>query len=72
MTGSVPRIPKILKSELETREDWEIERGKRHFHIRIAGHLAGIIPFKSNEGNARAAKNVVSQVRRLRKELALT
>ncbi|WLR90934.1 hypothetical protein [Shinella zoogloeoides] len=68
---SVPRIPRLLKQELEKQKDWEISRGARHFHIRIAGHLAGIIPFKAGEAEGRATKNVVAQVRRVRKELGL-
>ena len=70
MSGTVPRIPRLLKEELEKADDWKIERGKRHFHIRIAGILAGILPFKGGEGDSRATKNVVSQVRRVRREVA--
>lgn len=58
-------------TELEKQDDWEIENGTRHYHIRVCGQLAGVVPRKTTgDNNRRAIKNVISQIRRVRRELA--
>lgn len=63
------RIPAQLRVELDKSDDWSVERGTRHFHIRIAGQLAGILPFRCADSNRRAMKNIIAQIRRARREV---
>lgn len=64
-----PKLSADIAAELKKFNDWVIERGARHYHIRIGGRLAGILPFQNRERDPRAAKNVISQIRRVRREL---
>lgn len=43
---------------------WSIEKGKRHHHIRLAGHLVGILPRGCGSDSGYALKNVIAQIKR--------
>ncbi len=64
-----PKINAEVKCELDkTGLPYEIEQGKRHLKIKVAGRLVGILPRdgKTSGGDQRSMKNLVSQIRRAR------
>lgn len=67
------QIDKRLKDALEqTGLPWEIERGGRHYKVKIAGKLAAIFPLgTANERERRSLLNTISQVRRTAKGIRL-
>jgi hypothetical protein len=60
------QIDKRLKDALDqTGLPWAIERGGRHYKVKIAGKLAAIFPLgTANERERRSLLNTISQVRR--------
>jgi hypothetical protein len=60
------RLPKIIETALQdTGLPFEVVRGSRHHHIRVAGRLVGILPTHgSAEASPRALRNTVAQIRR--------
>lgn len=60
------KLPRGLKEALdETGVPWTIERGKRHYHIRMDGRLVGVIGLSTSEIASRATKNIIAQARRV-------
>jgi hypothetical protein len=47
-----------------------MEKGGKHYKIRVAGRLAGVYPRgKHSECDRRAVLNTVTQIRRIAKEI---
>ena len=70
MTATHVRLrPEILAALEQTGLPWTLAEGKKHVHIRIAGHLAGILPRGSGSVGERAVKNCISQIRRKANEV---
>lgn len=67
MSNSSDMIEKALK---ETGLPYEIQRGRKHKHIRLAGKFVGIVPYgRMGDAESRSAKNVRAQIRRAAKEV---
>lgn len=62
------KISPLLQEELDKANDWELVRGSAHVKVKINGKLVGIVPPKTNDSSRRAILNVISQVRRERRE----
>ena len=59
------RLPKVIRQALdETGMPWDVERGKKHLKIKVAGKLAGILPGGKLNEKDRALKNVAAQIKR--------
>lgn len=61
------RLPSELLSELEASGiPWELEKGKKHYKLRVGGRMAGILPLNGRiqTTNAVPLKNTIAQVRR--------
>ena len=68
MTSSRRMDFTVLNALDSTGLPWEIEPGKKHYHIRVGGKLAGILPKGSGTAGVRAVKNCVAQIRRVARE----
>jgi hypothetical protein len=65
------RIPPVLRELLdETGLPWELERGSRHWHVRLAGRRISVVPttLKLDRGG-RCFENMAAQIRRSAREL---
>ena len=61
------RLPEELLVELGTSGvPWELERGKKHYKLRVGGRMVGILPLsgKLQTTNKVPLKNTLAQVRR--------
>lgn len=64
-------LDKTIRKELEKADDFTIEQGSRHYHIRINGKLVGVFTRRSKlESNRRAILNMITDIRRARREFA--
>lgn len=65
------RLPVELREALDkTGLPWEIENGKKHNKIRLAGRLVGVYPHgKANGDHRRSLLNTITQVRHAAQEL---
>lgn len=61
--------PAIRDALEQTGLPWDIINGGKHNKVRLAGHLAGILPRASGEGDCRSVRNTISQIRRKAMEL---
>jgi len=49
---------------------WEVETGKKHYKVKLAGRLVAVYPHgKAQERYKRALLNTITQVRRTAREL---
>jgi hypothetical protein len=63
---------RIRQALEETGLEWNIEPGKKHLKIRVAGHLAGVLPHgKHSETDRRSILNTVRQIRAIRMKLSI-
>jgi hypothetical protein len=61
----VAKIPDKLRSVLdETGIPWALESGAKHYKIKLAGKLVGILPHSRREPEAQDLRNTIAQVRR--------
>lgn len=66
------RLPEELRSELDSCGfPWLLEKGRRHYKLRVGGRMAGILPLngKFQTSDATPLKNTIAQVRRVVREL---
>ncbi len=66
------RLPSELLSELEASGiPWELEKGKKHYKLRVGGRMAGILPLNGRiqTANAGPLKNTIAQVRRVIRDI---
>lgn len=65
------KLPAELREALaKTGLPWEIENGKKHNKIKLAGKLVGVYPHgKANGDHKRSLLNTITQVRRAAQEL---
>lgn len=64
------KLPREVRAELEaTGLPWSLERGSRHLHVRVGGRLAGILPKGRVPCADRATQNIISQIRRVARQL---
>jgi hypothetical protein len=61
-----PKTRRVLE---ETGLPWELENGKKHTKIWLAGQFVGILPQNGRIVEGAAHKNVVAQIRRAAKEI---
>lgn len=62
------KIPKRVKKALEAVGNYRLRRGKRHIHVFVNGHFAGVTPHcVSGDGQVlgHAENNVIAQIKRL-------
>ena len=73
MKYRTPRLPPILLKELDGLP-WTLVPGTRHWHLRINGHLVGILPHgssKDEESSQTPVYNLRSNIRRWVRENAV-
>ena len=65
------RLPDELREALNrTGLPWEVETGKKHNKVKLAGRLVAVYPHgKAQERYKRALLNTITQVRRTAREL---
>lgn len=64
------KIPSIIEQTLkETGLPWEIQKGTKHYHIKVNNMLVGILPKGSKEAKPRTIKNCVSQIKKAAKDI---
>ena len=65
------RLPDELREALDmTGLPWEVETGKKHYKVKLAGRLVAVYPHvKAQERYKRALLNTITQVRRTAREL---
>jgi hypothetical protein len=65
------KLPSEITVALDaTGLPWAMEKGGKHYKIRVAGRLAGVYPRgKHSECDRRAVLNTVTQIRRIAKEI---
>lgn len=68
MTKVYHKSPTVLALEA-TGLPWEIEPGRGHMKVKLAGHLVGVMRQNKAGGNRRAEQNVIAQIRRKASEL---
>jgi hypothetical protein len=68
------KLPDGLREALETTGlPWEIEVGKKHNKVKLAGRLVAVYPHgKAQDRYRRALLNTITQVRRTAQELRPT
>jgi hypothetical protein len=68
----VPRLPKMLLTELAKAREWRVEAGGKHWKLIVNGKLAGVIQRgpRSDHQNSRATVNTRSQIRNILRESA--
>lgn len=67
------RIPPNVADALQaTGLPWTIETGSKHYHVRLAGYLVGVLP-KGNtrDRHQRSTKNLISNIRNTTRKLTL-
>lgn len=58
--------PALERALDETGLPWSLEKGKRHWHVRLAGRLAVVLSYgRSHAAYRRNTRNAVSHIRRL-------
>lgn len=65
------KLPEELREALDgTGLPWEVEAGKKHYKVKLAGRLVAVYPHgKAQERYRRALLNTITQVRRTAREL---
>lgn len=65
------KLPDELREALDrTGLPWEVEVGKKHNKVKLAGRLVAVYPHgKAQERYRRALLNTITQVRRTAREL---
>jgi hypothetical protein len=65
MSPRQPRLPAMVLAELEGLP-WSLERGSKHWQIRIGGDLVAIYPFSASAryGSSRSMLATRSNIRR--------
>lgn len=65
------KMPEELREALDqTGLPWELERGKKHNKVKLAGRLVAVYPHgKAQDAYRRALLNTITQVRRTAREL---
>lgn len=65
------KLPGELREALDqTGLPWEVESGKKHNKVKLAGRLVAVYPHgKKQESDRRALLNTITQVRRTAQEL---
>lgn len=65
------RLPAELREALDkTGLPWDVEAGKKHYKVKLAGRLVAVYPHgKAQERYRRALLNTITQVRRTAQEL---
>lgn len=62
--------PKVKQALNGTGIPWEVETGSKHFKVRLGGRLAGVYPHgKKTEASQHANSNLISNIKRLAREL---
>ena len=62
--------PKVKQALNDTGIPWEVEAGSKHYKVRLGGRLAGVYPHgKKTEASQHANSNLVSNIKRLAREL---
>jgi len=56
--------PAIREALDDTDLPWHIQKGKRHYQIRLDGKLIGILPYGKITFKSRDVKNVVANIHR--------
>ena len=70
---SGPRIPADVADALDvTGLPWEVVTGSKHYHVRLAGYLVGVLP-KGNtrDRHQRSTKNLIANIRNTTRKLTL-
>ena len=66
------RLPKEVKRALDdTGLPWKVEKGTKHYKIKLAGRMVGILPLnlKARHGYTNhTIKNTVGQIKRSKKD----
>jgi hypothetical protein len=65
------RMPDGVREALEeTRLPWELETGGKHYKVKLAGRLVGVLPKgKYTSAHKRSVLNTITQIRRAAKEI---
>jgi hypothetical protein len=65
------KLPNELREALDnTGLPWELELGGKHYKVKLAGRLVGVLPRgKFNGSHKRTLLNTVSQIRRAAQEI---
>jgi len=65
------RLPRAITEALDdTGLPWSVENGGRHAKLKLAGRLVGILPRTApSESDRRPTLNIVSQIRRMVRDL---
>lgn len=65
------KLPCELREALDgTGLPWEVEVGKKHYKVKLAGRLVAVYPHgKAQERYRRALLNTITQVRHTAREL---
>jgi hypothetical protein len=65
------KIPDGVREALEeTRLPWGLETGGKHYKVKLAGRLVGVLPKgKHTSTYKRSILNTIAQVRRAAKEI---
>ncbi len=68
------KLPEELREALvKTGLPWEIESGKKHNKVKLAGRLVAVYPHgKKQESEKRALLNTISQVRHAAQEIKVS
>lgn len=65
------KLPQAMREALDqTGLPWEVEPGKKHNKVKLAGRLVAVYPYgKEQTAYKRALLNSISQIRRAAQEL---
>jgi hypothetical protein len=66
------RLPQEIQTGLDTSGlPWGLEKGTKHYKLRVAGRMVGILPQngKFQTTDKTAIKNTISQIRRAVRDL---
>jgi hypothetical protein len=65
------KMPDDVREALgETRLPWELETGGKHYKVKLAGRLVGVLPKgKYTSTRKRTVLNTIAQIRRAAKEI---
>lgn len=66
---AIKHSDRVVRALGETGLPWDIEQGRGHLKIKLAGHLVGVMTAGSKPAGQRAERNVISQIRRKAAEL---
>lgn len=64
-------VPEAVRQALDaTGLPWTVERGSKHYKLRLDGRLAGILPIgKMRDKNVRPVLNTVRGIRHMHREM---